>query len=300
MQSDVVFRTVQNWDDYSDKYARRIQKNTSVFCMTLLNMLHYEEVENILDAGCGAGYLHQLMINQKKVEAHLYGFDLSSQMVKRAGARMKRFLNQEKIGSLDLLTQEEVDLVNFDDEIFKKINYHLSVGSVEDLSQYQNEMFDIYICNLVYQIIGNQEKAMIEAFRVLKPGGKLGITVWGRRENCVALWFLKELAIKTGLLKIRMQGGGKFLQNSDELIQLATKTGFINLVCWQQMAPFDILSMNKIEDFFNPEIEVILAGSTQEQQDIFYKSLEKMINDYKKENKPFPFECYFLIAEKPK
>ena len=25
-----------------------------------------------------------------------------------------------------------------------------------------------------------------------------------------------------------------------------------------------------------------------------------MINDYKKENKPFPFDCYMLVAEKPK
>ncbi|CAD8118630.1 unnamed protein product [Paramecium sonneborni] len=298
MQSDAVFRSAKGWDNFSDKYARRIQKNTSVFCMTLLNMVHYEEADSILDAGCGAGYLHQHMINQKKTEAHLYGFDLSSEMVKRAGARMKRFLKQEKIGSLDLLTQEEVNQVSFDDEIFNKINYHLSVGSVEDLSQYQNQMFDIYICNLVYQIIGDQDIAMREAFRVLKPGGKIGITVWGRKENCAALWFLKELAFETGLSPVGMQGG-RFVQHSEELISLATKAGFINSICWQQMVPFDILGMNKVEEFFNPEIEGLLAGATQEQKDSYYKALEKMINDYKKENKPFPFDCYLLVAEKP-
>ena len=34
-------------------------------------------------------------------------------MVKRAGARMIKSLNKDKIGSLDILTQEEVDSVNF-------------------------------------------------------------------------------------------------------------------------------------------------------------------------------------------
>ena len=60
-------------------------------------------------------------------------------------------------------------------------------------------MFDIYVCNLVYQIVDSQEKALSEAYRVLKPGGKIGITVWGKKENCAALWFLKELAFETGL-----------------------------------------------------------------------------------------------------
>ncbi|CAK92818.1 unnamed protein product (macronuclear) [Paramecium tetraurelia] len=298
MQSDVIFRTAKGWDSFSDKYARRIQKNTSVFFMTLLNMLHYEEANSILDAGCGAGYLHQHMLNQKKPEAHLYGFDLSSEMVRRAGARMKRSLNKEQIGSLDILTHEEVDSVKFDDEIFKKINYHLSVGSVEDLSQYNNEIFDIYVCNLVYQIIGDQPKAMSEAFRVLKPGGKVGITVWGKKENCSALWFLKELAFETGLAPAGMQGG-RFVSDPEELITLATNAGFINPICWSQMTPFDVVSMKNVEEFFNPEIEGILANSTKEQIDIYYKALEKMINDYKREKKPFPFECYLLVAEKP-
>lgn len=37
-----------------------------------------------------------------------------------------------------------------DDEIFNKVNYHLSVGSVEDLTQYKDSMFDVFVCNLVY------------------------------------------------------------------------------------------------------------------------------------------------------
>lgn len=69
---------------------------------------------------------------------------------------------------------------------------------------------------------------MSEAFRVLKPGGKFGITVWGRKEKCAAVWFLKELAFETGLSPVGMKGG-RFLSNPEELITLATNTGFINI-----------------------------------------------------------------------
>lgn len=50
---------------------------------------------SILDAGCGAGFLHQHIINHKMPHAHLYAFDLSSEMVKRAAARMKKYLARD-------------------------------------------------------------------------------------------------------------------------------------------------------------------------------------------------------------
>lgn len=52
------------------------------------NLLIY----SILDAGCGAGYLHPLMINSKKDNANLYAFDFSPKMIQRAAIRMKRNL----------------------------------------------------------------------------------------------------------------------------------------------------------------------------------------------------------------
>ncbi len=54
---------------------------------------------------------------------------------------------------------------------------------------------------------------MSEAFRVLKPGGKIGFTVWGNRANCAALWFIKECAHKAGLYPEGVTGN--FLTSSE-------------------------------------------------------------------------------------
>lgn len=63
---------------------------------------------------------------------------------------------------------------------------------------------------------------------MLKPGGKIGITTWGNKDNCAALWFLKEVAFKVGLCDVGM-AGGRFLKSAEEPINLAKEAGFINI-----------------------------------------------------------------------
>lgn len=61
------------------------------------------------------------------------------------------------------------------------------VGDVEDLSQFPDNHFDIYLSNLCLQLVKNQEKALAEAFRVLTPGGRIGFSVWSEREKAINL-----------------------------------------------------------------------------------------------------------------
>ena len=51
-------KSLKTWDSFSSNYINYMQRNTSVFAYTLLNMLKIHESKRILDAGCGGGYLH--------------------------------------------------------------------------------------------------------------------------------------------------------------------------------------------------------------------------------------------------
>jgi len=66
---------------------------------------------------------------------------------------------------------------------FPEFNITLRLGDNEDLSFVNDEEFEIYLANMSLHLVANPEKMLKEAYRILKKGGKIGVSVWGRREN---------------------------------------------------------------------------------------------------------------------
>jgi ubiquinone/menaquinone biosynthesis C-methylase UbiE len=63
-------------------------------------MLQFHKAANIVEVGCGSGYLLPYMVCKKHPETKIIAIDLSSEMLTRASLRIDKFLH-EKPGLLD-------------------------------------------------------------------------------------------------------------------------------------------------------------------------------------------------------
>jgi ubiquinone/menaquinone biosynthesis C-methylase UbiE len=104
------------------------------------------EGKRVLDAGCGNGYLSRLL---SKKGAEVVGIDISRRAIEMA----KEMEDRTKMG----------------------IKYH--VGSVSDLSLFEDRSFDIVVSNIVLTGIQDIDAAIKEFYRVLRTGGKLVISL---------------------------------------------------------------------------------------------------------------------------
>ena len=106
-------------------------------CMAVVDALKDKKYKSLLDIGCGTGHLISLLSKNKK--ADYVGLDLSSEMVNVANK--------------------------------KKIKYAKFVeGSAEHLP-FSKKSFDIVTCSESFHHYVDPNKAMREAYRVLKKGG---------------------------------------------------------------------------------------------------------------------------------
>lgn len=122
--------------DYDNSHDGRF-----VRCMygEIVSRAEKVRAETILDLGCGNGNVIGLL--SKKIKASFYGLDLSGNMIKEAE---KRLGNQATF----------------------------CVGDAENLP-YEENKFDLVICNASFHHYPGPEKALDEIGRVLKPGGTL-------------------------------------------------------------------------------------------------------------------------------
>jgi ubiquinone/menaquinone biosynthesis C-methylase UbiE len=105
---------------------------------TLLNFLGEVQGKKILDLGCGGGYFSYALA---KIGAEVTSVDYSEQAV------------------------------NFAQKRYPGLNFQ--VGTVYDLSNYENDEFDYVVMMDIIEHVNDQQKAVEEARRVLKKGGKI-------------------------------------------------------------------------------------------------------------------------------
>jgi len=106
------------------------------------------EGEAVLDIGCGAGVDALVAAKMTGPKGRVVGLDVTAEMVQRARANLFR---------LPSLT-----------------NVSFQVGDAESLP-FPDDEFEVIISNGAYNLALNKEKALKEAYRVLKPGGRLMI-----------------------------------------------------------------------------------------------------------------------------
>lgn len=168
--------------------------------LKLIEELAVTETQRVLDIGCGTGRLSSHVAKIVGNKGRFYGIDPSEFRINLA---------RQKIKSLNLK------------------NAVLDVGYSDDLSRFENNSFDAVYLNVVFHWILNKEKTLSEIYRVLKPGGYLGITT-GAREDPGTLKLVtdKILQQKKYADKVKWENDPSKPVTKDELEKLLVDQGF--------------------------------------------------------------------------
>ena len=102
-----------------------------------------------------------------------------------------------------------------------------AVGDAEDLP-FADRSFDSVVTNFGLLHLGRPEKALAEAHRVLRPGGRVAFTVWAPPEESVAFGIVLRAIDAYGNRDVPLPPGPPFFQFSDpaESRRALAETGF--------------------------------------------------------------------------
>jgi ubiquinone/menaquinone biosynthesis C-methylase UbiE len=144
------------WDLAADAYEFLWQQQLSAAHQHLLLQAAPRAGESVLDVACGTGLIALTAADRVGAHGRVVGVDISERMVASA---------QQRAEALGL---ENVGFLRMDGERL----------ACADAS------FDLVYCALGLMYMPDPEQALREIQRVLRPGGRVALAVWGERRQC--------------------------------------------------------------------------------------------------------------------
>lgn len=181
--------------------------NASLGCANPVVLANPQNGEVVLDLGSGGGI--DVFISSKYVgeTGKVYGLDMTDEMFELANK------NKEKMGAKNV-------------EFIK--------GYIEDIPL-KDEMVDVITSNCVINLCESKEKALSEAYRVLKKGGRLAIA------DIVALKDIPEDIKKSVEMWVGCIAGALPIKEYKEILE---KVGFTKV----EITPVNIYTKEIMED----------------------------------------------------
>jgi ubiquinone/menaquinone biosynthesis C-methylase UbiE len=168
---------------------------TSIWAADLLERIHVQPHESVLDIACGTG----AVIRRVATAAHggrLVGIDLNAAMLRVARA---------------IKTERPIEWME---------------GSALDLP-FPPKSFDVVLCQLGLQFFPDRPRALREMVRVLRPGGRVGLSVYSAIERTPAAYaFVQALDWRLGPEASRTKRAEHVFPDPDEVKSLVEAAGF--------------------------------------------------------------------------
>lgn len=175
----------------------------------LVEQMGIAEGARVLDVAAGRGANLFPAARQVGPSGQVIGIDLAEGMVRETGAEIQR----RKVAQASM-RQMDAEQLDFPDA-----------------------SFDAVLCGFAIFLFPHLEQALAEFFRVLRPGGTLGISV-ARDSDALSRWYGEQLTAYQQRYQFPLRAGGGKGSNYAELPQNLTQAGFSAVQVHQEQADF--------------------------------------------------------------
>lgn len=182
----------QGWQRVAGKYDATWSTSTRQFIPPLLDSANVSANMSVLDVGCGPGYVSAAASERG---AKPIGLDFSAEMIAIAKKMWPRIEFRE--------------------------------GDAQNLP-FADATFDRVVANFALLHLANPQRAMAEAARVLKAGGRFGFTTWAKVEENPFVKLVDDAIQAHANLEIDLPPGPPFylFENEDEFRTALERAGF--------------------------------------------------------------------------
>ena len=182
----------EGWERVADKYDSTWARSTRQFIEPLLDAANVSAKMSILDVGCGPGYVSAAAAERG---AHPLGLDFSKEMITIAN------------------------------RMFPKIEFR--EGDAQSLP-FGDRFFQRVVANFSLLHLAEPERAMAEAARVLKPGGRFGFTTWAKIEQNPFIKLIDDAIQAHANLEVDLPPGPPFylFESEGECRRALERAGF--------------------------------------------------------------------------